>query len=557
MGELTTSRPSRPRRAPRHPTPFVALDPALHRPLHRQLYDALRVAIVSGRLPGGARLPSTRQFALEIGVSRVTIAGAFDQLRAEGYVEARGGSGTFVCASLPDDGLHAGGGTPRVPRIRAALGKSTTPATGTAVSRVPSDTPPTMAASAVQPALPSTRPGTTGLCGTAAFRVGIPALDLFPVSLWSRLTARRWRGMVGPESERLLSYGFALGFPPLRRAIADYVSISRGVRCDHSQVIVTAGAQQALDLIGRVLLKPGDAVLLEEPGYFGAREAFAAAGAHITAVPLDAEGMDAAVGEALSPHARLACVSPSHQFPLGVTMSMQRRVALLEWATRTRAWIVEDDYDGELRYVGRPLASLQGLEAERSVAGSEAECGRVLYVGTFSKTLYPSLRLGYVIVPTPLLSAFAEAKAATDRHSATVDQAVLTDFITEGHYARHVRRMRLSYSARQATLVAAAATHLAPWLEVQSSDAGMHLVGWLRESLPPEITDQALSKAALENGVVAVALSSCRAQPSQDALGIDRARGALLLGYSGCSDAMIWEGAKRLARAISSVVRAQ
>lgn len=552
----STSRPNRPRRAPRHPTPFVALDPSLQRPLHRQLYDALRVAIVSGRLPGGARLPSTRQFALEIGVSRVTVAGAFDQLRAEGYVEARGGSGTFVCAVLPDDALHAGGGNSRVPRIRGTLPTSAAHATGFAVSRVASDTPPTVAVSAVQPALPST-PGTTGLGGTAAFRIGIPALDLFPVSLWSRLTARRWRDMVGPESERLLSYGYALGFPPLRRAIADYVTVARGVRCDESQVIVTAGAQQALDLIGRVLLEPGDAVLLEEPGYFGAREAFAAADARITAVPLDDEGMDVPVGEALSPHARLACVSPSHQFPLGVTMSVQRRLALLEWATRTGAWIVEDDYDGEFRYVGRPLASLQGLEAERSADASKGGCGRVLYVGTFSKTLYPSLRLGYVIVPTSLVGAFAEAKAATDRHTATIDQAVLTDFITEGHYARHVRRMRLSYAARQATVVAAAATHLAPWLEVQPSDAGMHLVGWLRDSLPPGITDQALSKAALENGVVAVALSSCRAQPSQDAPGIDRSRGALLLGYSGCSDAMIWEGAKRLGRAISSVVRAR
>jgi GntR family transcriptional regulator/MocR family aminotransferase len=359
--------------------------------------------------------------------------------------------------------------------------------------------------------------------------------------------------MVGPESERLLGYGFALGFPPLRRAIADYVTVARGVACDESQVIVTAGAQQALDLIGRVLLEPGDAVLLEEPGYFGAREAFAAAGARITAVPVDEQGMDVAVGEALSPHARLACVSPSHQFPLGVTMSVQRRLALLEWATRTGAWIVEDDYDGEFRYVDRPLASLQGLEAERNGSTSAAHSGRVLYVGTFSKTLYPSLRLGYVIVPTPLLGAFADAKAATDRHTATVDQAVLADFITEGHYARHVRRMRLAYAARQATLVAAAATHLARWLEVRPSDAGMHLVGWMRESLPREITDQALSKAALEHGVVAVALSSCRAQPSPDAAGIDEPRGALLLGYSGCSDAMIWEGAKRLGRAVASV----
>ena len=364
--------------------------------------------------------------------------------------------------------------------------------------------------------------------------------------------------MVGDESERLLSYGFPLGFPPLRRAIADYVTVSRGVRCDPSQVIVTAGAQQALDLIARVLLRPGDAVWFEEPGYFGAREALSAAGAQIVPVPLDAEGMDSAVGEALSPHARLACVSPSHQFPLGVTMSMRRRLALLDWATRAGAWIIEDDYDGEFRYVGRPLASLQGLAAERNAAGaSNGDCDRVLYVGTFSKTLYPSLRLGYIIAPPPLLRTFPEAKATTHRHTTTVDQAILTDFISEGHYARHVRRMRLAYAARQATLLAAGAAHLGTWLDVRPSDAGMHLVAWLRDAVPAGITDRALSKAALANGVVAPALSSCRAQLAANGRGSGGADGALLLGYAGCPDAMIWDGAKRLGRAIASLLRSR
>ena len=497
------SQKRRPRGTLRHPTPFFALDPGHRDPLHRQLYDAIRTAIVSGRLPAGSRLPSTRALAAEAGVSRVTVAAAFDQLRAEGYVEARTGSGTYVREGLPDDALH---------------------------TRRPAPKP--------KPAPLPARPAEPGVAGTAAFRLGLPALDLFPVRVWARIAARRWRGMRGEEAERLLGYGYAMGFDPLRKAIADYVTLSRGVRCEPRQVIVTAGAQQALDLIARVLLRPGEAAWLEDPGYFGARETLMAAGAAIVPVPVDGEGLDVAAGEALEAEARLAYVSPSYQFPLGATMSMRRRLALLDWARRAGAWIVEDDYDGEFRYVGRPLASLQGLDAERSGGG------RVLYVGTFSKTLFPSLRIGYVIVPGALVDTFGAAKSAADRHTATVEQAVLADFIEEGHYARHVRRMRLVYASRQAALVAAASVHLARWLDVRPAPAGMHLVGWLR---PGRVTDGEMAEAALAAGVFVTPLSSYRAAPAHDH------RGGLVFGYAGCSEAMIREGARRLGAALDAL----
>jgi GntR family transcriptional regulator/MocR family aminotransferase len=531
-------RSTRSRRAPRHPTPFVALDPAHRDPLHRQLYEALRAAIVSGRLPAGSRLPSSRELAADAGVSRVTVAVAFDQLGAEGYVEARPGSGTYVCAGLPDDALHA---------RRRGDGARARQTTATALAARIATPPP--------PARITTEP--MEAAGTSAFRTGLPALDLFPVALWSRIVARRWRSVEGEEAERLLGYGYPLGYPPLRRAIADYVTLSRGVRCEPSQVIVTSGAQQALDLAARVLLRPGETAWLEDPSYFGAREAFEAAGAGIINVPVDEEGMDPAAGEALDPRARLAYVSPSHQHPLGVTMSMRRRLALLDWAARAGAWVLEDDYDSEFRYVGRPLASLQGLDVERiAAARAPNDGGRVLYAGTFSKTLFPSLRVGYLIVPPRLVDAFAVAKTATDRHTATFEQAVLTEFVEDGHFARHVRRMRLVYAARQATLLSAAETHLSRWIDLRPASAGMHLVGWLRDTLPSGVTDKALSEAALAQGVIVPALSSYRAPRREGERRRPRAmRGALLFGYAGCSDAMIREGARRLARAISAHLR--
>ena len=525
------------RRAPRHPTPFILLDAAQPEPLHRQLYDAIRAAIVSGRLPAGARLPSSRALASETGVSRVTVGVAFDQLSAEGYVEARTGSGTFVREGLPDDALHA-----RRRRLQSSQRTKQGAQVAAPVPRVP-------------PALVQAHSLPVHQTAPIAFLAGVPALDLFPAALWAKLSARRWRGAIGDGSARLLNYGNPMGYYPLRRAIASYVGLVRGVRCEAEQVIVTAGAQQALDLAARVLLRPGEPVWLEEPGYFGAKAAFEAIGATIIPVPVDAEGLNSAAGEALDSTARLAYVSPSHQFPLGVTLSMRRRLALLDWAARARAWVIEDDYDGEFRYVGRPLASLQGLDADRSAAGEQSTVnGRVLYIGTFSKTLCPALRLGYLIVPPLLVDTFAAAKGAAVGHTASVEQAVLTDFIEEGHYGRHVRRMRLVYAERQAALVAAASAHLTQWVDVRPSPAGMHLVGWLRAEVARSgITDRLLSDIALANAVVTTPLSLYRSKRSgREIRGAATRDGALLFGYSAFSEAAIWKGARQLEHALSS-----
>ena len=524
------------RRSPRHPTPFILVDAARDEPLHRQLYDAIRAAIVSGRLPAGARLPSSRALASETGVSRVTVGVAFDQLRAEGYVESRTGSGTFVREGLPDAALHA-----RRRRLESRL--RTKP-----VATAPLPGPPLPSALVQTHSLPVHQ--TTPI----AFLAGVPALDLFPAMLWSKLSARRWR-TAADGGARLLNYGNAMGYHPLRQAIASYVGLARGVRCEADQVIVTAGAQQALDLAARVLLKPGEPAWLEDPGYFGARAAFEAANATIVPVPVDSEGLDVAAGEALDATARLAYVSPSHQFPLGVTLSMRRRLALLDWAARARAWVIEDDYDGEFRYAGRPLASLQGLDADRSAVGEQSSVdGRVLYVGTFSKTLCPALRLGYLIVPPLLVETFAAAKSAAVGHTASVEQAILTDFIEEGHYARHVRRMRLVYAERQKAMVAAAAAHLAHWVDVRPSPAGMHLVGWLRSEITRRgLTDRILSEIALRSAVVTTPLSMYRLSRRGRALRPSAFReGALLFGYAGFSEDVIWKGARQLERALAA-----
>lgn len=307
-----------------------------------------------------------------------------------------------------------------------------------------------------------------------------------------------------------LAYAEPYGAPALRAAIASYVRHARAVRCEAEQVIVVSGAQQAFDLCARVLLDPGDGAAIEDPGYRGTRAALVAAGASLVPIPVDPDGLVVASLESLPVAPRLACVTPSHQFPLGVTLSAARRLALLEWARRHSAWIVEDDFDSEYRFHGRPLPSLQGMDRD----------GRVVYVGTFSKTLFPALRLGYLIAPPSLVEPFARARAAIDRHPSTLEQVVLADFIADGHFARHVRRMRGLYAERQETLLALLAGR-APWLEPTPVDAGMHLVAWL----PPTCNDQHLAVRALDAGVVASALGALSLSPLS--------RGALLLGFAG------------------------
>lgn len=483
----------------------VALDRGSRVPLHRQLYEGLREAVLAGRLRAGTRLPSTRALAAELGVSRNTVMGAFLQLLAEGYLVGRVGSGTYVADSLPED------------LLRAQAKKSRAPGPGQAGRRL----------SARGEALAATLTSTTRDRGVPrAFRPGVPALDEFPTRVWGRLAGKVWRS----PPRALLGYGDPAGYRPLREEISAYLGAARAVRCAWEQVIVVSGSQQALDLAARVLLDPGDAAWVEDPGYAGARGALTAAGARIVPVPVDGEGLRVSVGTRRAAGARLACVSPSHQYPLGATMSLSRRLELLAWASRAGAWVLEDDYDSEYRYTGRPLEALQGLD-------SSAE-GRVIYLGTFSKVLSPALRLGYLVVPHDLVDPFTAARELADRHSPSVDQAVLARFMAEGHFARHLRRMRTLYAGRQAALVEAASRELPGLLDVGPAEAGMHLVGWL----PEGDDDREAARRAEARGVEAAALSLYGIEPPP--------RGGLLLGYAAVGEAEIRTGVRRLAAAL-------
>jgi GntR family transcriptional regulator / MocR family aminotransferase len=488
----------------------LELDRASGVPLYRQLYDGLREAILSGRLRPGARLPSTRVLASDLATSRNTVLAAFGQLLAEGYLEGRVGAGTTVAGTLPETLLRArpeptGPGRPgRRPRLsrRGAL----LVGTRAALSR--------------------------GAATAHPFRPGLPGLDAFPFDLWTRLLARRWRRV----PRQLLDYGEPAGYAPLREAIAAYLGEARAVNCEASQVIVVTGAQQAVDLAARVLLDPGDTAWVEDPGYQGARGALIAAGIRLAPVSLDGEGLDVRRGARVAPEARLVYVTPSHQYPLGVTMTLHRRLALLEWASASGAWILEDDYDSEYRYAGRPLAALQGLDA----------AGRVIYAGTFSKVLFPALRLGYLVVPPELVDAFVAARALTDRHSPSVTQAALADFIDGGHFARHVRRTRALYAERQDTLVRAARRTMGGLLEVTPAEAGMHLMGWL----PAGADDRTAARAALARDVDTPPLSSFRVRPARSG-----ERGGLVLGYAAYTPREIDDACGRLAAALRAMRR--
>ena len=524
LGTETSSVMS-PRLASSAPSVLARLDPTRDVALHRQLYDSLRDAIVRGRLGPGTRMPGARTLAEELGVARNTAASALAQLQAEGYVETRERSGTFVCSILPDATLALSRLTP-APSVDAA--PAGPPAAGVPASGASATaSAPTLSRRGMEAAAYATSPGGREPSRPRTFRVGVPALDAFPWTLWMRLTSRRLR----TSAAALADYGRAAGYGPLRTAIAAHVGAARGVACTPEQVVVTNGAQQALELAARLLLDPGDAVWVEEPGYLGARAAFAGAGTRLVPVPLDGEGVDVAAGMRRAPGARVAYVTPSHQYPTGVTMSAARRLALLRWARDAGAWIVEDDYDSEYRYASRPLASLQGL------ATDVGDGGRVLYVGTFSKTLFPGLRLGYLIVPAALVDAFARARGVSGRHGSGIEQAVLTDFLDGGHHARHVRRMRVLYEERRDVLLRALAEHADGVLEPTASDAGMHLVAYLPAHRPAD-DDRRWVARAQAAGVELRALTSYALEPL--------ARGGLLLGFAAYRPSEIRAGCRRL-----------
>ncbi len=477
-------------------------------PLALQFYRALRGAILNGALSPGARLPSTRALASEAGVSRNTVLLAYAQLLSEGYAAGRQGSGTYVPPELPDTMTAvASPGAPRptgtrthAPRLsqvaRRIGGRDVTWAP--APARVPYD-----------------------------FRYGRPAFGDFPHTTWRRLLARRARRV----SDRDLDYGPPAGTPALREAIAAYLQRARAVTATAEQVIVVGGSQQGLDLCARVLLDPGARVLVEEPHYPGARGVFFAAGAEIVAAPVGADGLDVGTLGASGRSVRLAYVTPSHQFPTGVLMSLARRLGLLRWAERVGAYVVEDDYDSEYRYVGRPVESLQGLDRS----------GRVIYLGTFSKLLFPALRLGYLVVPIPLVRPFANAKALADTGCATLEQLALADFIRPGHFARHVRRTRARNAARRATLLEAIAEHLGDRVEVRAADAGIHVVLWLHGMAPRQLP--AYLTRAEQLGVRVYPVAPCYRTPPRTA--------GLILGYAGLGEEQIRAGIRLLGQVLA------
>lgn len=491
----------------KHTTAFsvvAQLDGSRRASLYAQLYENLREAVLGGRLAAGTRLPSSRDLSAELGVSRNTVTNAYARLRAEGYLEGRVGSGTYVSPTVPEGLLQVGD------REAGESGFFS----GRGISRrgaLLSGTPPTVADYGDRP---------------RAFQPGLPALEEFPSRVWRKLYSRVWR----QPPRGLLGYGDPSGYQPLREAIAGHLGAARAVRCSWEQVIVVSGSQQALDLSARLLLDPGDEVWVENPGYPGAKAAFTGAGAALVPVPVDGEGLDVSAGERASRSARLAYVTPSHQYPSGATMSLSRRLELLDWARRSDAWILEDDYDSEYRYAGRPFEALQGLDVE----------GRVIYSGTFSKALFPALRLGYLVVPGDLVDSFVAARELSDLHPPSVEQAVLARFILEGHFTRHLRRMRALYAERQAVLVEAAQS-LEGALEVRPAEAGLHLVGWM----PHGSDDRVASRAAASRSVEAIPLSWYADGPLPHK--------GLMLGYAATPEPEILAGVDRLSAALDSI----
>ena len=478
--------------------PLPLLHPPPHTPRFRWFYDELRSAILAGRLQPGARLPATRDLAREYGLSRGTIVAAFEQLSSEGYVEGKTGSGTYISQVLPEELLQVG----RV-KAQGSLHRHRTALSDYARRLRP---------------MPAIERGPA-----RAFRANLPALDAFPTALWAQVAARRLRRV----SWRLLAGGDPLGYRPLRQAVAEYLNTSRGVKCAPEQVLIVTGVQEALDRTAHLLLNPGDPVWMEEPGYPRAAIVFRAVGARICPTPVDSEGFDLHFGKRRWRRAKLVYLTPAHQFPLGVTMSLRRRLVLLEWVRESGALIFEDDYDSEYRYAGRPIPAMQGLDRS----------GVVIFSGSFSDVLFPALRLGYLVIPPDMVDIFAAAETSSTHHPPLLEQAILCDFINEGHFARHIRRMRELYAERLEAFLKAAHSRLAGLLEIPPVEAGMQTIGWLKGKMSAEQASAAAAKHEVE--VVPLSRYS-RAR---------RTRG-LLLGFAAVDVPELRSGVERLARAL-------
>lgn len=488
----------------------ITLDNTSGVPLHRQLYNEVRLSILNGRLTAGSRLPSSRTLAASLGVSRSTVTQSYDQLVSEGYLQTVVGSGTIVSEHLPDDLLSA-----------SATKSARAPAQGrqdkALISRL------SIYGASLADAAPL---DTVELHRSINFSIGVPALDQFPMKTWRSLLLRHCRD----SPAKLLGYAAgSRGERVLREAITVYLARSRAVRCDPEQVLIVNGSQQAIDLVTKLLIDCGDIVAIENPGYLGARRVFLAQGAKLAPVPVDDSGMVIEkLPSLLTKNVKLIYLTPSHQFPTGAVLSLSRRLELIARTAGTGTLIIEDDYDSEYRYCSRPIPALQGLDENENV----------IYIGTFSKMLFPSLRVGYLVVPKSLTRIFARARWLADRQSPTLEQLVLADFINEGHLDRHLRRMRALYDRRRQALVRALEQHFDDQVTVMGENTGMHLMVKLSSRLT---TDQVIERA----GEAGIGISGAEifylkgAQP-----------GEFVLGYANLTERKIQEGVRRLAKAL-------
>jgi len=450
-------------------------------PMNKRLYRGIREAILDGSIAADSRLPATRDLAAELGIARNTVVHVYSQLLAEGYTRSRQGNGTFVNASVPDSYLASGR---RARQAHEAASRPSLSPRGAAIVDGVSASP----------------------YQWGAFMPGVPDLTEFPHKKFGRIFSALWRN----PAPHLLTYSYGGGLPALREALAQHLALTRSIDCDPEQIIITEGSHQAIDLATRILGEAGETAWVEDPGYWGARTILQANGLRTVHLPVDEEGMR--LPDTVGTPPRFIFVTPSHQYPLGPVMSLARRRQLLAVARQCGSWIIEDDYDSEFRFSGRPIASLLGLESDAPV----------IYMGTFSKTLYPGLRVGYLVLPKPLTAAFQAAHAELYREGHLMTHAALATFISEGHYAAHIRRMRMLYGRRRAMLVNLIERRLGPdWLHRDASMAGLHLV----LTLPPDMDDLRVVEVARSKGVLTRALSRYYVND-------EGRRPGLLLGYA-------------------------
>lgn len=489
---------------------LIRVDNNAARPLYRQIYEALRQAILERRLEPGSKLPSGRDLAELLRVSRNTAVNALDQLVAEGYLHTRVGSGIFVTDELPEQMLG-------VEPVRSGQ------------------------ASALNREVKLSKQGER-LAGRSAppwfvpnqtahnlFRYSLPDIQTFPFKTWHKLISKY---LLYQPSEIFDFHREHAGYGPLRQALAQYLKIARGVTGEAGQIVMVTGVEQAVYLLTRLLIEPGEQVWMEEPGFPAAARAFRAAGAEVIPVPVDQHGLDVEVGMDIAPKAKIVFVSPANAFPVGSTLSLERRLQLLNWAARSGAWIIEDDYDSEFRYDSRPLAALQGLDTQQ----------RVIYLGTsLTMVLYPGIRLDYVILPPALVEPFIAARKTIDLHISPLHQAVITDFITEGHFTRHIRRMRLHYKKRRDALIEAIRASGTNLLQLGDAHGGFHICGWLPEGLD----DEAVCTQAVLAGIEVLPVSRFYLGPPR--------RKGLVLGFAASTPEAIRAGVPQLLEIITKL----